>query len=193
MENRFPEKKIEVMTKDDYLARKIALALAEGMSTRRIEDISEHITGIPLLLDIDTVDVDASLPDAVTMARSRSADLHLPLRISELCRAFEGKTSDIPLFLEENEKYATLRGERIHLTEVEHQLLSALMKRGGCYASREELLSEVWHGERDSGVVNVYIHYLREKLERHGEKIIISSRKYGYSIDKKFIGGEGEC
>ena len=31
--------------------------------------------------------------------------------------------------------------------------------------------------------------YLREKLEAHGEKIIISSRMCGYKIDEKFFGG----
>ena len=193
MENRLSKNRIEVMTKDDYLARKIALALSGTMVTERIRDLSEHIPGTPLLFDIDTEDIDESLPDAVTMSRNRDSDLRLPLRISELCRTFDGKTRDIPLSLRENEKCVTLRGERIRLTDVEHQLLAALMKRRGGYASREELLYEVWHGERDSGVVNVYIHYLREKLERHGEKIIVSSRKYGYGIDKKFIGGEGEC
>ena len=53
---------------------------------------------------------------------------------------------------------------------------------------REEILSTVWGGEADSGVINVYIHYLREKLEVCGEKIILSSRKCGYKIDEKYLG-----
>ena len=32
----------------------------------------------------------------------------------------------------------------------------------------------------------MYVHYLREKLER-GEKIIISSRNHGYKIDAKYL------
>ena len=39
-------------------------------------------------------------------------------------------------------------------------------------------------------MINVYIHYLREKLELCGEKIIIASREAGYRIDKRFLGGE---
>ena len=39
----------------------------------------------------------------------------------------------------------------------------------------------------DEGVLNVYVHYLREKLERGGEKIIISSRGLGYKIDEKYL------
>ena len=40
--------------------------------------------------------------------------------------------------------------------------------------------------------MNVYIHYLREKLEADGEKIILSSRSHGYKIDEKYL-TEGEC
>jgi DNA-binding response OmpR family regulator len=35
-------------------------------------------------------------------------------------------------------------------------------------------------------VLNVYVHYLREKLE-DGKKIIISSRKLGYKIDERYL------
>jgi len=52
--------------------------------------------------------------------------------------------------------------------------------------SREELLSRVWGNDTDPGVLNVYVHYLREKLERGGEKIILSSRKCGYRISEKY-------
>jgi DNA-binding response OmpR family regulator len=42
-------------------------------------------------------------------------------------------------------------------------------------------------GDKGEGLINVYVHYLREKLEVGGEKIINSSRKNGYAIDEKFI------
>ena len=86
-----------------------------------------------------------------------------------------------------------LRGEVIKLTEVEHALFLALMKRGGEFASREDILREVWGSEADEGIINVYVHYLREKLEKSGEKIIVSSRKLGYKIDGKYLGGDKEC
>ena len=44
------------------------------------------------------------------------------------------------------------------------------------------------HLAADEKTVNVYIHYLREKLESGGEKIIISSRNMGYKIDSKYLG-----
>lgn len=70
------------------------------------------------------------------------------------------------------------------LTEVEYRLFSALVSRDG-FTSREELSQTVW-GEHESGLLNVYIHYLREKLEHSGERVIISSRKEGYKIDGKY-------
>ena len=39
--------------------------------------------------------------------------------------------------------------------------------------------------------MNVYVHYLREKLEYNGEKVIISSRKNGYKIDERFFPRDG--
>jgi len=79
-----------------------------------------------------------------------------------------------------------LFGEVIRLTEVEFRLLSALASAPvGEFVSRERLINEVWGGESDCGVVNVYIHYLRTKLEHRGEKVIISSRREGYKLDER--------
>ena len=39
----------------------------------------------------------------------------------------------------------------------------------------------------DGGVVNVYVHYLREKLEKNGERIIISTRNLGYKINERMV------
>ena len=65
------------------------------------------------------------------------------------------------------------------------------MEKRGEYVSREELLSRIWQNKTDKGILNVYIHYLREKLEKGGERIIISSRNLGYKINEVFI-SEGE-
>ena len=77
--------------------------------------------------------------------------------------------------------------KKISLTEVEGKLLVELLKAEE-FVSRNSLLKSVWGANNDSGVINVYIHYLREKLEKSGEKIIISSRKYGYKISEKYKG-----
>ena len=82
-----------------------------------------------------------------------------------------------------------LGDKTIRLTEVEARLFEVLLESDS-YVPREVLLKSVWGDGADSGVVNVYVHYLREKLEAGGEKIILSSRREGYMIDKRFKRGE---
>jgi two-component system OmpR family response regulator len=61
-----------------------------------------------------------------------------------------------------------------------------LVNARGAAVSREVILDRVWHGDADGGIVNVYIHYLREKLETEGERIILASRGRGYSLTEKY-------
>ena len=114
-------------------------------------------------------------------------DLPLPFAFTELFSAIEGCGGNAPK-LTLGERCAYLRGEKIPLTEVELALLRVLYDAKGEYVSREELLSRVWAEGTDNGVVNVYVYYLRQKLER-GEKIINTSRKLGYKIDANYLGG----
>ncbi len=79
---------------------------------------------------------------------------------------------------------ALRRGQPIHLTATEHALLSALMEAQGQTVSRS-VLAHRMQADTD-GAVNVYIHYLRKKLETNGERIILSTRGGGYRIDARF-------
>jgi two-component system OmpR family response regulator len=59
-------------------------------------------------------------------------------------------------------------GDEISLSPKEFGLLQALMRRPGEVLSREQLLEQVWgdDGETQSNVVDVYVHYLRQKVDR---------------------------
>ena len=107
----------------------------------------------------------------------------------ELPYPFTYRRKKVRLFIE-SERVARLDARTIKLTEVEGRLLRLLVDGGGEFVSREELAKKVWGENADGGVLNVYIHYLREKLEAGGEKIILSSRKGGYRIDERFLGGK---
>lgn len=51
--------------------------------------------------------------------------------------------------------------------------------------SREQILSEVWNGDQrtSSNVIEVYVRYLRQKLEQNGEQRLIHTiRGKGYSL-----------
>jgi DNA-binding response OmpR family regulator len=60
-----------------------------------------------------------------------------------------------------------LRGEPVHLTPTEFDLLSYLAARPGVAIPRDELLAEVWDWawNGDPSTVTVHIRRLREKVE----------------------------
>jgi DNA-binding response OmpR family regulator len=79
------------------------------------------------------------------------------------------------------------RGTRlIGLTERESSLLLLLFKQRGKVVSREQILREVWNDEQgmSSNVVEVYIRYLRQKLEEGGDtRLIHTIRGRGYCLN----------
>jgi two-component system OmpR family response regulator len=76
-------------------------------------------------------------------------------------------------------------GEEVPLTAREFALLAYLLHRSGEPVSKAELLKHVWDpiDERDGNVVEVYIGYLRRKLDRPGEPSHIDTvRSAGYRL-----------
>ncbi|MPZ88132.1 MAG: response regulator [Nitriliruptorales bacterium] len=82
-------------------------------------------------------------------------------------------------------RQCTYRDEVIELTPREYAVLEALARRPGQPLTRSELLDLVWGADHagDSNVVDVYIGYLRRKLDsrvRHGA--IETVRGVGYRL-----------
>ncbi|MEO8540373.1 MAG: response regulator transcription factor [bacterium] len=80
---------------------------------------------------------------------------------------------------------ATRAGKRIELTAKEFVLLEALMRHAGHVMTRSRLLDTVWNYEvlTDSNVVEMYIHYLRNKIDKDFDvKLIRTIRGVGYAI-----------
>jgi len=82
---------------------------------------------------------------------------------------------------------AVLRGDQpIVLSAKEFALLLELMRRAGDTLSRTYLIEHVWDFAYDGGsnVVDVYIRYLREKVDRpFGRSTIQTIRGVGYRLD----------
>lgn len=78
----------------------------------------------------------------------------------------------------------TYKGVFVPLTPKEHELLSLLVSHRGFAQSREEIYNKLWNEDAaNSNVVDVYIRYLRKKLDFHfGERIIYTRRGCGYYI-----------
>ena len=76
-------------------------------------------------------------------------------------------------------------GRQIDLTPKEFALLAYLMTNAGVVVSRQSLLANVWGMNFDPGtkVVDVYIRYLRLKVDRDSDNPIIRTvRGFGYTM-----------
>ena len=76
-------------------------------------------------------------------------------------------------------------GVRVDLTAKEFALLEFLMQHAGEVLSRTRILEHVWDFayEGDSNVVDVYIRYLRDKVDRpFGRRSIETVRGAGYRL-----------
>ena len=82
----------------------------------------------------------------------------------------------------------TRGGVTIELTAREFAMLKALALNRGRVLSRSELLATAWPGEPDllEGIVDLYVHYLRRKLDPENTKIsdslIRTVRRVGYAL-----------
>lgn len=84
-------------------------------------------------------------------------------------------------------------GERVELTAREYALLEYLALRAGEVVSRLDIWQHVYdeHASAQSNVVDVYIGYLRRKLERPGRpKLIHTRRGEGYVLAARENEGE---
>ena len=78
-----------------------------------------------------------------------------------------------------------LDGTSVTLSPTEYALYLALWEANGAFVSKDELLARLWPAGTDRGIVGVYIHYLREKLETGGRRYIVAHRGKGYALPRE--------
>jgi DNA-binding response OmpR family regulator len=81
----------------------------------------------------------------------------------------------------------TRAGQLVELTSREFALLEFLVRRAGEVVSRTELLEHVWdqHFIGSTNIVDVYVSYLRRKLEDpFGRPLIRTVRGVGYVLEQ---------
>jgi len=91
---------------------------------------------------------------------------------------------DLTLDLKRHE--ARRSGRTIDLTAKEFALLEFLMRHPGQVLTRSQIIDHVWSYDADSlsNVVDIYIHYLRDKIDKGFPKPFIKTiRGVGYRID----------
>ena len=106
------------------------------------------------------------------------------LRRSSL-RAAETRMRVGDLSLDPIAREVTRSGRRIALTQKEYSLLEYLMRHSGHPVTRDQISEHVWKQEFDSStnIVDVYINYLRKKLESDGGAPLVHTvRGVGYVL-----------
>ena len=111
----------------------------------------------------------------------------LTARIRALIRRTDGeeilRVGDLEMNIVTHE--VSRRGRQIDLTAREYELLEFMTKNARRVLSRDFLLSRVWDQEHGitTNVVDVYVAYLRKKVDAPGEpKMIRTIRGAGYAL-----------
>jgi two-component system OmpR family response regulator len=112
------------------------------------------------------------------------ARVHAVLRRSAPDEAREGVLRVADLELDENSHEVTRAGQEIHLTATEFELLRYLMRNERMVLSKAQILDRVWKYDfqGQSNIVELYIGYLRKKVDAVDPKLIHTVRGAGYVI-----------
>lgn len=184
-----------IVSKDAFFIKKMRLICERhGIEAVCEEDLSSDTPILGCMHDLDT-ERTAPIPQKTTVLRfSRRSDTDaypIPTPIDLVERLILGDSCGIDL--DPKERTVSIGSRKVALTEMEYALLERLLIAEGETVTQEELLQDVWHGEAGAGAVTVYIHYLRQKLETGGERILRIKRGQGYYIDEKYAKGAIPC
>ena len=177
----------------DLVVLDLMLPKVDGLTVCRHLRAAGKTTPVIMLTARDKTDdrilgLDAGADDYLVKPFSMG---ELSARIRAVIRRVEQQTDDIlhvgSLRLDPHSSFVR-RGEReIMLTAKEFALMLFFMQRPGRVLTRSEILEHVWDSNYDGfgNVVDVYVNYLRNKLEEDGEpRVIETVRGRGYILKK---------
>jgi DNA-binding response OmpR family regulator len=175
----------------DLILLDLGLPGRDGLEVARQLREAGHLTPILMLTAWDSTEMkvrglDAGADDYLTkpfefaelLARIRA--LHRRVAPEAVTRLQVG---DLTLNL--LNRRATRAGVEFQLTGKEFELLKYLMEHPDQPLSRRMLTEQVWHGTFDNltNIIDVYINYLRNKIDRNFEpRMIRTVRSIGYIL-----------
>ena len=173
----------------DVIVLDVMLPGIDGFETCRRLRADEVWAPILMLTARDAVDdrvtgLDGGADDYLTKPFAfpeLEARLRALVRRGEQPRPVELRSGD--LILDPASHEVSRAGERIELSPIEFAMLETFMRHPGIALSRLQLLEHVWDGEYEnrSNVVDVYVRYLRAKIdEPFGADSIETVRGVGY-------------
>jgi len=161
----------------------------------RIQDLRASLGAIPMLLDIveDSVPARSQLllqgGDDFWLSSAGASDLLTRLRVHLKLQDKQRPPRDLlqlgDLSIVPSRHEVRRNGQTIALTAREYALLELLMRHACEVVSRERILATVWRDQQSaaSNVIEVYVRYLRQKLETGGGKRLIHTvRGRGYCL-----------
>jgi two-component system OmpR family response regulator len=113
------------------------------------------------------------------------ARLHALLRRSRIVHTDPSARVQVAdLLLDEDSREVLRGGERVELTPTEFELLRFLMRNAHRVLSKSQILDRVWHYDfgGHANVVELYIGYLRRKIDRGRDPLIHTVRGVGYVL-----------
>lgn len=143
------------------------------------DDVLDKVTGLDTGAD-DYVTKPFAIPEL--LARIRAA---LRKKRAPDPKTDEGSLDVKNLQLFPSRYEVQVDGQPVELTKKEYDLLEYLIRNKNLVLDRERILQEVWGYEYmgDTNVVDVYVRYLRSKLdEPFGQKYIHTVRGVGYVV-----------
>ena len=162
----------------------------------RIAELRQRFGAVTILLDLEQDSVEARAnalrcgADDFWLSGLGPSDLLLRLRLHRTIQTRKGRRPQQlqlqlqDLSLDPVTRQVRRAGRELGLTAREYALLVVMMKRPGHVFSREQLMREVWNDESaNSNVVEVYVRYLRQKLEVEGQsRLLLTVRGRGYRL-----------
>jgi len=146
------------------------------------DDISDKVTGLDSGAD-DYVTKPFAIEELLARIRVALKRKAGSARDSADDRITAGK-----LVLHKMQHKVTYDGEEINLSKKEYDLLLYLMENKGIVLDREKLIENVWGYDfiGDTNVTDVYIRYLRSKIDqRFGVNYIKTIRGVGYIFESQ--------
>jgi DNA-binding response OmpR family regulator len=171
------------------------VAVVAASAAASIPALRQRLGGAAILLDLGHDSLEArsrcldSGADDFWLSGLGPSDLLMRLRLhlglQQGARLSDPQLQVADLTINMAKRQVRRGGRSVALTAREYQLLLFLVERAGQVLSRESILAGIWNDQQGaaSNVIEVYVRYLRQKLEAGGERRLIHTvRGHGYCL-----------